>query len=65
MVEEMLSQTDGVKNRLFASFHERDVRYDIPKIADDEGRRSKVISTLGSIMKKISTTQDTIIQNLK
>lgn len=28
-------------------------------------RRSKFISTLSNIMKKISTTQDTIVQNLK
>jgi len=29
------------------------------------GRRSKFISTPGDIMKKISTTQDTLVQNLK
>ncbi|MBL0131266.1 MAG: hypothetical protein IPP43_09260 [Chitinophagaceae bacterium] len=28
-------------------------------------RRSKIISTLSNIMKKISKTQDSIIQNLK
>jgi hypothetical protein len=28
-------------------------------------RRSKFMSTLSNIMKKISTTQDTIVQNLK
>ena len=28
-------------------------------------RRSKFISTLSNIMKKISTTQDTLVQNLK
>jgi len=28
-------------------------------------RRSKFISTLNNIMKKISTTQDTLVQNLK
>ena len=28
-------------------------------------RRSKFISTLSNIMKKISTTQDTLVQNIK
>jgi len=28
-------------------------------------RRSKFIRTLNNIMKKISTTQDTLVQNLK